>query len=477
MNFVDSLLNKITMYRLVLYILLIWILIGFIYSVFGYFPFKLNTYLFSLVLVILVGYGSNYILAKLYKTPVNIESSLISALILFLIVSPPGKIEDVIFLATISVLVSLGKFVLAVDKKHIFNPVIIALFVGGVIFNKYASWWVGNILLFPYIFIGGFLIVKKTRRLDILIGFIAAVLITSNPSTWTAVIKDATLLFFASVMLIEPLTTPPTRMLRVLYGGLVGILFYNQSAEVALIIGNIFSYLVSPKFRLMLTLKQKTQLTTDTYDFIFGVDKKIQFTPGQYMEFTFDHKNPDSRGNRRYFSLANSPTEKEIRLGIKIDSSPSTYKQNLLELKSNQKIAAGQLMGDFVLPKDVSKKLVLIAGGIGITPYRSMIKYLVDTNQKRDIIIVYTVSNKNNFVYKDVFTIAQNKLGIKTVYVDSHTQGHIDALRLAKEIPDFRERYFYISGSRNVVSGFKEILKDLNIPKNKIITDFFPGFA
>jgi len=266
---------------------------------------------------------------------------------------------------------------------------------------------------------------------------------------------------------------------------LVGLLFAPQihigsiyfTPELALIAGNIFAYVVSPKYKLMLSLKQRIQLTPDTFDFVFASDTPIKFIPGQYMEFTFPHPGADSRGNRRYLSLASSPTEPEIRLGIKFGNPPSSFKRNLLTMTQNQKIAAGQLIGDFTLPKDPNKKLVLIAGGIGITPFRSMIKYLVDTNQKRDIIVIYSVTNANEFVYKDVLTDAQNKLGIRTIYVDTKTQGHMDAARLSSEIPDYQTRTFYISGSHGVVTAFENVLKQLQIPRRQIVTDYFPGFA
>lgn len=477
MNFVDSFLNKITMYKLVLYTLLIWILISFIYCLFGLLPFSISSYVSSLVVILLLSYFVNKLFGKLFKTPLGSESSIISGLILFLVISPINTIEDVPFVVSTAILISLTKYLFAINKKHIFNPVAIALLLSSYIFNYFPSWWVGNINLLPFIVIGGFLIIKKIRRLDLIVVFLITVLLTVAPQNWGSIIQDTTLIFFMSVMLVEPLTTPPTKILRLIYGGIIGFLFYNQTPEIALVIGNIFSYIVSPKYKLLLTLKEKIKLTHDIYEFIFRLDKPLKFTPGQYMEFTFDHGRPDSRGNRRYLSLASSPTEQELRLGIKFGSPPSSYKQKLLSMEPNDVIAAGQLIGDFTLPKNVNKKLVLIAGGIGITPYRSMIKYLVDTNQKRDIVLVYTASNTSDLVYRDVFTEAQSKLDIKAIYVDTKRQGHIDATRLAKEIPDFSEREFYISGSHNVVTAFEDVLKELGVSKNKITKDYFPGFA
>jgi ferredoxin-NADP reductase len=83
----------------------------------------------------------------------------------------------------------------------------------------------------------------------------------------------------------------------------------------------------------------------------------------------------------------------------------------------------------------------------------------------------------NDFVYRNVFQEAQKMFGTKTIYVDSDTQGHFDYPRLAEEIPDYKERIFYISGSHGVVSAFENILRKLQILGSQIVTDYFPGFA
>ncbi len=477
MNFVDNLLNKITMYRLVLYVLLVWAAVGLIYSFFGIFPFNLGVYIFSFAFILVTAYFSNIAVAKIYKVPTNIESSLISGLILFLIMSPPKRLEDIIFVFCISIFTSLSKFIIAINRKHIFNPVAISVLLGSLIFKIFPSWWIGSASMLPFIAVGGFLIIKKIRRWDLILGFMIVVLLTISPLRWGNVLKDTTLIFFAAIMLIEPQTTPPTRLLRIIYGAIIGFLFYNQTPETVLVIGNIFSYIVSPKYKLLLYLKDKIQLTPDTYDFIFDIPKPIKFTPGQYMEFTFDHPNPDSRGNRRYLSLASSPTEKDIRLGIKFGNPPSSFKKNFLNLTSKQKIVASQLIGDFTLPRDINKKLVFIAGGIGITPFRSILKYLVDTGEKRDIVLIYTAKTADEFVYRDVISEAQDKLGMKVIYNDSEVHGHLSAEILSKEIPDYKDRTFYISGSHGVVTAFENIVTELKVPKNQIITDYFPGFA
>lgn len=324
------------------------------------------------------------------------------------------------------------------------------------------------------------------------LAFLIIALLVIGPARWTRSISDTPLIFFAAVMLTEPLTTPPTRLLRIIYGVIIGLLFAPQihfgsiytTPEIALIIGNIFSYIVSPKYKLVLRLKEKIQVSPDVTDFVFASDKRMNFKPGQYMEWTLSHPKPDDRGNRRYLTLASSPTESEIRVGVKIGNPPSSYKKSLSSLNVGDTIVASQLTGDFTMPKNWSKKLVFtpnkkserlvfIAGGIGVTPFRSMIKYLIDRNEKRDIVVLYSVKDEKDFVYKDIFDEAEKNLGIKTHY----SVGRFTPEFVVKEIGDYEKRTYFLSGPKALVDGFKSTLKSLGVGKSQIKTDYFPGFA
>ena len=477
MRFVDEFLNNITMYRLVLYFLIVLAGVGLIYSVTGVLPFDPINYIFSFTLILVVSWIVNLLFAKVFEAPANTESFWISALILGLIITPPKNLTQVVFIFWAAVLAMSLKFILAIGKKHIFNPVAISVALTAFAINGTASWWVGTVSMLPIVAIGGFLIVRKIKRWDLVLSFLIFAMLTVKFANWGRSLKDTGLIFFASIMITEPLTTPPTRVLRIIYGTLIGLLFYIWTPEIALIIGNIFAYIVSPKYKLILRLKQKIRLSHDVYDFVFATDRPIKFTPGQYMEWTYEHPNADDRGNRRYLSLASSPTEADIRVGVKFENPPSSYKRNLFEMNASQKIVASQLIGDFTLPKDPAKKLVFIAGGIGITPFRSMIKYLIDKVERRDITLFYVAKNADDFVYKDVLRQAQDKLGIRTFYIASSTEGHLDAAGIARVVPDYRARTYYLSGSHTMVISFEEALRNLGIPKSQIVTDYFPGFA
>jgi ferredoxin-NADP reductase len=279
------------------------------------------------------------------------------------------------------------------------------------------------------------------------------------------------------------------------YGVVVGCLFapflhlghVYSTPELALLAGNLFSYLMSPRATYLLKLEQTTRLAPDIYEFRFRDGTNLRFRPGQYLEWTLRHSCPDSRGNRRYFTIASSAGEREVRLGVKFYPGASSFKRALLAMRPGDEIVASQLAGEFVLPAGKRQKLVFMAGGIGITPFRSMIRSLLDHGEKRPITVLYSNKTAQEIVYADVLEEARKQLGIKTVYTLTDANhvppdwqggtGRIDAEMIAKAVPDYRERTFYLSGPRTLVVGFEEALTNMGIPKRRIKTDFFPGFA
>lgn len=501
LSLIDSFLNKITMYRLVLYYLIILIAVAAIFGTFGILPYSPVAIIFSTLFLLLIGWITNNLFAKVFNAQPNVESVYITALILALIITPamPTATTAVSFLAWAIVWAIASKYILAIDKKHIFNPAAFAVTLTAFTINQYASWWIGgNLPMMAFVIVGGLLVMRKIQRFDLVFSFFIAafasiVFMNGSPDV-LATIQKATLhtpiFFFAFIMLTEPLTTPPMRWLRIVYGAFVGILFAPQihvgslysTPELALIVGNVFAYAVSPKKKYALKVVEKKEISKGIYDFVFSTEKAIPFRPGQYMEWTLAHKGPDTRGNRRYFTIASSPTEKDIRLGVRFYDNSSSFKKAMLALAPGDALVAGQLAGDFVLPKDPKVKLAFIAGGIGITPFRSMIKYFSDRGEKRDVVLLYSNRTKDEVAYREVFDEAEKKIGLRTAYVltgenEKGVRGRIDAALIAQDIPDYKERMFYISGTHAMTMAFKKTLRDMGIPQNHIKIDFFPGFA
>lgn len=502
---VDRFLNSITMYRLVLYGLSVVSSVSIIFGFFGLLPYDGIYLLLSLALICVACLISNALFSKLFKAPVNTESVYITFLILFLVLSPPADFSETLPLILASVIAMASKYILNLGKKHFFNPAAIALVCLGLLGYGQVIWWVGSLVLLPVVLIIGLLVVRKIRRFHLFLSFVlSSVLVIllyrigSRSDLVSSVLELFTswpLIFFSTIMLTEPLTTPPTKRLRIFYGIIVGILFGVQfhigplyaTPELALVIGNVFSYLVSSKQKLRLSLLKKEQVAPDMYEFTFSSDQKLRFFAGQYLEWTLPHMHTDSRGNRRYFTIASSPTEEEIKLTIRANlNHSSSFKKALVNLNYGNGIYASQLAGDFILPSDQNKKLVFIAGGVGITPFRSMIRYLLDKNEHRNIILLYAVSEEKEFVYTDFFRQAAKALEMRVVYILTRSEkapkswkgkkGYITSSFIKEEINDYKDRLFYLSGPDAMVRSYKKMLLSAGVNGKNILTDYFPGF-
>lgn len=442
----------------------------------------------SFFILSFVCYGFNLLLGYIFKAPTNAESSVITALILVCILPPPTTINRALALAAAGVIAMASKYIFAIHKSHIFNPAVLAAFTVSISGILPVTWWIVSPAMLPFVLILGVLVIRKVRRIEMFLVFAvvaALVMLLVNPGDVTAeqtlknLLLSWPLVFFGVIMLTEPYTTPTGRYYRNLYAGLVGVLFASQlsigsfdtSPEFALLAGNLFAFIVTPKKKVVLTLKTKRRLSPNVTGFEFTTQNKLSHSPGQYLETTLSQNKIDVRGNRRTFTIASSPTEDTVQLGIKFYEPGSTFKQDFAKLQLGGKIVAGNVGGDFILPKDKSVSLVFIAGGIGITPFRSMVKYLIDTNQKRSIELLYLVNSKKDAVYQDIFDEAK-KIGM-TTHIETKP---LEEEALKKYVVAETKQIFYISGPPAMVRTYKKSLKNLGMKHRAIKTDLFLGY-
>jgi ferredoxin-NADP reductase/Na+-translocating ferredoxin:NAD+ oxidoreductase RnfD subunit len=500
----DRLIDRTTMYRLVLYYLLALLGGAFLLGMARVVAIDPTALVFSTVLLLATSLGANLVFAAVFKAVPNRESACITALILALILDPvtATNLAGVGLLLFAAVWAMASKYILSARRRHIFNPAALGVALPGLLLNAPASWWVSTVpYLLPIILVGGFMIVRKLRRFDLILAFAAANLVatalTAAPGEALGALKltllESPFFFMAFVMLTEPLTAPQHRLWRLAYGVLVGVLSspniaiagYYFQPEVALLVGNLLTFLVSPKGRVMLTLERVEEVASGAYDFVFRPDRRLVFAAGQYLEWTLPIRRPDDRGNRRYFTIASAPSEELTRLGVKFSAAGSAFKRELAELQRGDTIVASQLAGSFTLPRNPDRKLVFIAGGIGITPFRSMLKELLDRNESRPIIVLYGNRRASEIGYRDVLDEAEARLGIPTYHAVAEpaganpdmTIGFIDAAMIRAKVPDFRERVFYISGPQAMVAAERRLLRRMGVPFWRIRTDFFPGLA
>ena len=141
------------------------------------------------------------------------------------------------------------------------------------------------------------------------------------------------------------------------------------------------------------------------------------------------------------------------------------------------------MSGDFLVDKKESKDLVFIAGGIGVTPFRSIVKDIMDRGQKLNIKMFYCNKTAEAIAYKDLWSKAGQEIGMKTINVLAENEkggdenGYLNEDILSKYEVSNKNTRFYISGPTAMVNSYEKLLVDYGVSKRNIITDYFPGLA
>lgn len=499
-DYIDDTLNAVTMYRLVLYGLMTIIAMAFILTVAGLLEFgSVIDMSASLAVLVAVCWGVNTLLARMFRAQTSVEAALITSLILFLILEPSSDPQRLLLYAGVGLVAVAPKYFFG-PMRSVFNPAAIALVLFGVLGQTGAIWWVGSEALLPVVAVVGLLVVRKLRRFQMvgLFWLIAVwVLMVTGIASGDSVLRILAevltswpLIFFGAIMLTEPSTTPPTRRWQLVYATLVGVLFSVQfhvgplyaSPELALVAGNLLAYAVSTKKRLIFTWQKTTELAPGLYEFLFKPNVPVAFKAGQYVEWTLSHSGADSRGTRRFFTLASAPQDEQIRLVVRAHAeTASSFKKALLGLSDGSVVAAGKVQGDFVLPDDRGTKLGWIAGGIGVTPFMSMASEMTELGQKRDVAMLYTSAKPEEFLYDELWQKASG-VDLTKVLTDPKAKswpgetGFIDANMLARVAPDFKERRWYISGPDAMVTNYRRMLRSAGVPGDQVVTDYFSGY-
>jgi ferredoxin-NADP reductase len=497
----DRLTGRVTMYRLMIIVLgaiaLIAVILGIIPGGLAYSTLAL---LASLATMLVVTYLSNRLVAALFRVTPHAESSVITALLLFFLFRPSFALADLGIAALVAIIASVSKYVLAIRGRHIFNPVAIAAVIIALTQLSGATWWVATPYLLAPVVIGGFLVVYRLRRFAIVGTFLAVAFVLTvarftsqglDPvaAAWLA-LGSAPLVFFAVFMLDEPLTQPPLRWQQLVVAAVVGVIYsvsfsfgpVYTSPELALVVGNILAFFFGQKRAIRLEFIGSRELTPTARELSFLPASGLAYRAGQYVELTLPHSKADARGVRRIFSVTSPPTGSELSFGLRVPEESSSFKRAIGELQPGDRVAATSVGGDFVLPRDSSTPLLLVAGGIGITPFISHLRHLRSVADDRDIVLVYAVSDAAELAYADeleamgvqVLVVAPSTPSRLAVGWDYLGSGHLTATMLADRVPRLTARHAYVSGPPAMVSILKRDLRALGL--RRIRSDYFAGY-
>lgn len=220
--------------------------------------------------------------------------------------------------------------------------------------------------------------------------------------------------------------------------------------------------------------------TASITTFFFKPPQPMRYTAGQYIELSLPHEHPDERGVKRWFTLSSPPEQEFVTITTRFAAEHgSSFKQTLRSLTPGTPVHMSDPMGDFVLPKLVQTPLVFVAGGIGITPFHSMLEWLANTKESRPITMIHGVSTEDDIIFQPTF----ERAGVHATIVVANPspawggeRGRLSAeliLGLAQITDD---TLIYMSGPEPMVEALEKEFRAHDIPKPQLVGDFFPGY-
>ncbi len=215
----------------------------------------------------------------------------------------------------------------------------------------------------------------------------------------------------------------------------------------------------------------KTEVATETLQVTFATSEPFTFKPGQYTSVNLAN-------SKKHFSIVNSPDEKGI-ITIATRLRDSDFKKSLKELPVGTEVELGPISGSFVMPENTSKPLVFIAGGIGITPYMSMLKYAVERKLPYKITLLYSNRDQNSSAFlQDLKNIPNLKL-ILTMTDDPNWQGEkrrIDASFIKEYFPETNANLYFVVGPPVMVEAVQQALLEAGVDIENIASENFSGY-
>lgn len=504
-----GLIGRVSMYRLVMFSLGLLALIALVLSFAGQVGPQPLEIVVSAVVLALACALTDLAAQSLLRMPRRLESSLITAAILLFVLRPTLEPIGLAGLVLAGVVASASKYLLAWRGRHIFNPAATGAAVLTIV-SIWApdlgssAWWVGSPWMAAPVLVLGVLLLVRTDKLPVVVTFwlvamtVAFVRTTVQfqaagfpvdvPTVLLQVAFSSPFLFLGAFMLSEPLTLPPRRAQQYVVAVVVGVLAgwplavgaITLGQERALLIGNLVAFLFCLRAAVRLRVERRRDLTPTVRELTFHAARPFSFSPGQYLELDVPHRRPDGRGTRREFSIASAPEDlPEVRIAFK-DGSQSSYKKALAAVEPGGTLAVTGVWGDFVLPARPTAPVLMVAAGIGVTPFVSQLRHLAATGQRRDAVLAYVVSGADELAFRD--DIVASGIPVVVFSPDEPVDlpagwvwagpDRVDAEGLLRAVPDLAQRAAYVSGPPRLIAALAPALGKAK----SLTTDAFAGY-
>jgi ferredoxin-NADP reductase len=232
-------------------------------------------------------------------------------------------------------------------------------------------------------------------------------------------------------------------------------------------------------------LKEKRTETSDVISFIFDLGgQPLSYIPGQFVFFELDALAfPDERGKRRHFTISSSPTEAGIVM-FTTRLRGSGFKETLRHAEPGYELTMETPRGGFVMREGDTRPHVMVAGGIGITPYRSILRHAADLHTSLRATLLYFNRIEADIIFRqELDSLSSQMSTLRVVHaLDEPTSGwtgetsRLSEALLSKYAPNRQEPLFWLSGPPPMVNAYAEILLSFGIDAASIKKDSFTGY-
>jgi ferredoxin-NADP reductase len=231
------------------------------------------------------------------------------------------------------------------------------------------------------------------------------------------------------------------------------------------------------------TVAETREVAKGTLLVLFAVDGYPDYRPGAYFWVELPERgHADERGLRRHISHVTSPTERGV-VGLATRLRDSAFKRTLAELRVGDEVEVEEPKGSFLLPEDTSREYVFVAGGIGITVFRSMLRYVADTGEPYRVTLVYSNRDRASAAFLDELEELEARvpgLRVELVITDEpEWEGesrHLDADVLGELLGGLDGRTFLVAGPPPMAQAVADSLLAAGLPEERVLTDRFSGY-
>jgi len=497
-GWVDRALGRTTPTVLVVVSLAILAIVGIVLAAVGAEPFGPVEAIVALAVAIASTLFGTYLAAAIAKRRPKLDSTLVTALILFLILTPSPDAAELTGLSLAGFTAGISKYLLVWRGRHVFNPAAVGAAVAWLSTLAYPGWWVGSTaMLWPVLILAIIVLYRTDTLLVGLVYMVVAVAASwaSYPAaSWAASpglllalpFTSLPFLFLAGFMLSEPLTLPPRLGQRALVAVVVALcctlvplalgtlLSVNVlPPEVALLVGNAVAWCFGARRAIRFVVEGSRRVGSDTTELELRPAAPLRYAPGQALELAIPHR-ADLRGQLRVFSLVSAPGDATVRVAFQTPGSRgSSAKRALLALRPGARLTATRVLGDFVLPRDPAVPVLLVAGGIGVTPFLSMLRANATAaatgGERRDLVLVVRSSAAEPAYAAELEALAD----AGAARLVSFTERRPDADAIAAAVPDLPSRTAYVSGPPGMVAALSTMLRRAGA--RRVRTDVFSG--